>query len=89
MVATLQVFYRDTQHLYGIVTTIWMYCTPILYPIEVIPIGLQPLFKANPMYIFIDFMRQITLSGVVPSLESFMFCALWALGMFVIGALYL
>ena len=86
IVSALHVFFRDTQHIYGLLMTIWMYATPILYPIDIIPVNIQPLFKANPLYIFIDFLRQITLNSSMPSAMSFLYCALWAAGMFIFGA---
>lgn len=79
------VFFRDTEHLYGVILTIWMYATPILYPIDIIPAAFLPVFRANPIYIFIDFLRQITLYSSVPTPESFLYCALWGIGMFIIG----
>ncbi|AQR97839.1 ABC transporter permease [Clostridium saccharoperbutylacetonicum] len=86
IVSALQVFFRDTQHLYGIFLTIWMYSTPILYPIDIVPTEILPIFKANPLYIFIDFLRQITLNGVVPNITSFIYCVLWGIGTFIVGA---
>lgn len=86
VLAALYVFFRDTQHIYGLFLTIWMYATPILYPIDIIPENIQPLFKANPLYIFIDFLRQITLNSTVPGAISFLYCALWAVGMFILGS---
>lgn len=88
ILSTLQVFFRDTQHLYSVITTIWMYATPILYPIETITSpALLAVFKINPMYVFVDFLRQITLYSSVPPVESFLSCALWAVGMFIIGGI--
>lgn len=87
ILATLQVFMRDVQHLYGVIITIWMYSTPILYPIDVIPAKFQLIFRANPLYIFIDFLRQITLYSSIPTYRSFLYCALWGICIFVIGAI--
>lgn len=86
IVATLQVFFRDTAHLYSVIITIWMYATPILYPINIIPDSLLPVFKANPLFMFIDFFRKITLYTQIPTTESFVFCMLWGLGTFILGA---
>jgi ABC-type polysaccharide/polyol phosphate export permease len=85
IVSTLQVFFRDTQHLYSVILTIWMYSTPILYPIDIIPKNLQPIFAANPHYIFISFLRQIALDRVVPATESFLLCAAWSIVAFILG----
>lgn len=88
IVATLQVFFRDTQHLYGVLLTIWMYATPILYPLtsDVIPESIIPLFKINPLYIFIDFLRQITLYQQIPEFSAFVYSALWAVSVFILGS---
>lgn len=86
IVAVLQVFFRDTQHLYGVITTIWMYATPVMYPLDIIPEKLVPLFKINPMYIYIDFLRQLTLYNTWPSFESFIMCMIWGGLVFFIGS---
>ena len=86
ILSALQVFMRDIQHLYGVIVTIWMYSTPILYPINVVPEAFLPYFKANPMYIFIDFFRLITLYSRIPNYQSFILCAIWGVSMFVVGA---
>lgn len=85
ILSSLQVFFRDTQHLYGVFLTIWMYSTPILYPIEIIPEKLLPIFKINPLYVFIDFLRTIALNGQIPTIQSFVSCLTWGLGVFVLG----
>lgn len=88
ILSALQVFMRDVQHLYSVVITIWMYSTPILYPIDILPKAFLPIFKANPLYIFIDFFRQITLNASIPNVSSFIYCASWGIGIFVIGAIF-
>ncbi len=87
ILSALQVFMRDVQHLYSVLIIIWMYSTPILYPIDVIPVEFLPLFKANPLYLFIDFLRQITLYSTIPNFQSFIICALWGIVVFIIGAI--
>ena len=85
IVSTLQVFFRDTAHLFGVILMIWMYATPIMYPVEIISENILPIYKLNPMYIFIDFLRKITLDGIVPDPINFVSCALWGTGMFLFG----
>ena len=87
ILSTLQVFMRDIQHLYSVLILIWMYSTPILYPIDIIPNEFIMIFKMNPLYIFIDFFRQITLNTTIPDLHSFTSCAFWGIGTFVVGSI--
>ncbi len=88
ILSALFVFFRDTLHLYSVFLTIWMYSTPILYPIDALPQNLIPLFSCNPLYQFIDFFREITMYASVPTAESFLLCAVWAVGTFFAGACF-
>lgn len=87
ILACLQVFMRDVQYLYGILLTIWMYATPILYTLtdDVIPAAAIPVMKSNPLYIFIEFFRQLTLYQSIPSAWDFGKCAIAAGVAFVCG----
>lgn len=87
ILAAVQVFMRDIQYLYGILLTAWMYATPILYPLteDVIPEVFIPLMKQNPLYVFINFFRQLTLYSEIPAVPDFLYCAAWGIGMLVLG----
>lgn len=74
ILSTLAVFFRDMLYIYGVVTTLWMYLTPIIYPISIVPENIQPVLKMNPLYIFIRFGRQIILHNTVPSLQHWIAC---------------
>jgi len=37
LLATMNVFYRDTQHIWSIVLQMWFFLTPIFYPITAMP----------------------------------------------------
>jgi lipopolysaccharide transport system permease protein len=43
MLATANVFYRDTQHILEIVLQAWFFLTPIFYPIDILPKSQQLL----------------------------------------------
>ena len=60
-------FLRDLTHLYGIITMVWMYLTPLFYPIEIIPPSIRPLWNLNPMYLFIDMARNFVYDQTFPS----------------------
>lgn len=86
ILSALFVFFRDTQHLYGVLLTVWMYATPIMYPIDILPENIQTLMVYNPIYSFINFIRQLTLYNTIPQVSSFAVCALWGIGLFLTGA---
>ena len=85
IVAALFVFFRDTSNLYNVLLTIWMYATPIIYPIDVLPAWALPVVRVNPLYVFIDFFRNLTMYAVLPDLRSFLLCAAWGCGTFLVG----
>lgn len=74
ILSTISVFMRDMFYIYGIITTIWTYFTPIMYSITNFSEKWQPFFKLNPLFHYIDFARTIILYGQMPSLESFVLC---------------
>ncbi|MEM9801611.1 MAG: ABC transporter permease, partial [Planctomycetota bacterium] len=65
--ATLNVYWRDTYHLIGVLTTVWMFATPIFYPASLVkPTPFWWLLPINPMHWFIEMFRQVTLFGEWP-----------------------
>ena len=86
LLSTSMVFFRDTQFLWGIVSMIWMYCTPIFYPITIIPENLLPFFKLNPLYQFITFARTSIISGISPELSAYFACAAPAVLALLLGS---
>ncbi len=85
VLATLNVFFRDTGHLYGVFVTAWMYLTPIIYPIDILPDWMLNIVKLNPMYYYVDYFRQVMIYGVVPDLRQNLICATFAGLMLVVG----
>jgi ABC-2 type transport system permease protein len=85
LLASMMVFFRDTQFLYSIVLTIWTYLTPIFYPESILPPIMMSVMKFNPMYHFIRFIRFIILNGGIPDPKAWVYCALFAIISFSIG----
>lgn len=85
LLSSTTVYFRDMQHLWGVITTGWMYLTPIFWPSSMIPSDFQWLVAINPMYHFIDFFRNILINGVVPPVSSFVICFGWAIAAVALG----
>lgn len=58
---------RDLPHLYGVFTRLWMYATPIFYPINIIPDSFRFVWELNPLYIFTEMFRNVVLDAQMPS----------------------
>jgi ABC-2 type transport system permease protein len=88
VLATLMTLFRDTQFLWSIVLLIWMYATPIFYPVSIIPAKYAFIYMLNPLYHFISAARTILLSGVAPSLQSYLILICISFGSFALGWLF-
>lgn len=57
----LMVIFRDTKNLLGFIMQIWMFVSPIMYPITIAPESSRYLFYLNPLTGIIDAFRWIFL----------------------------
>lgn len=87
ILSTVAVFLRDMFYIYGIVLTIWQYFTPLFYSITMLPSNLQSLFKLNPLYLFIDSVREIVLYSRMPSVTTLFMCGIIAVLSTIIGSI--
>jgi hypothetical protein len=87
MLSSAMVFFRDTQFLWGIISMIWMYATPIFYPESILPDNMKWIHHMNPLYYFVKFSRIAIIDGVSPEPRMYAICLGCALGSFIIGAL--
>lgn len=84
--STSMVFFKDTQFIWNVLSTVWLYATPIFYTENIItsPILLKA-FHCNPMYQFIYFVRSILIDGVSPSPQHYLYCILLSVVPFILG----
>ncbi len=47
--AAVTVYFRDMEHILGIAVMAWQFLSPIMYPPDIVPERLQPIFNLNPM----------------------------------------
>lgn len=73
LLSSSMVFFRDTQFLWGILSMLWMYMTPLFYPESIIPARFLRLYHMNPLYQFIYFMRTIIIDGQAPGPYTFLY----------------
>lgn len=87
LLSCVSVFLRDMIYIYGIIITIWNYFTPIFYSLEILPQGLQTIFKFNPLYQFINSAREILLFGNCPSIATLLILGLIGVVTLLIGSI--
>lgn len=79
-------FFRDVQFLWGILSMLWMYLTPLFYPVSIVPEDFRRIILHNPLYVFVTAVRDIVMEGVTPRPAVFAQCTLAALIMLAAGS---
>lgn len=87
ILSAAMVFFRDTQFLWGVFSMLWMYATPIFYPESIIGEQYVLLFKCNPLYHIIRFIRIVLINGVSPEPKAYALCLIASLVPLMIGAI--
>ncbi|MBD2059292.1 ABC transporter permease [Oculatella sp. FACHB-28] len=81
LVAAINVTFRDTQHILGVLLNLVFYLTPIFYDTDTIPAQYLQTFHLNPMTYLIEAYRTVLLEGALPGLLPLLFLALMSLGL--------
>ena len=74
LLSSMAVFFRDLQHLYGVALTAWMFFTPIMYPVSILPERVFHLMHLNPLFHYVSYFRALALDGTVPGLWENVIC---------------
>ncbi|MBI4319106.1 MAG: ABC transporter permease [Chloroflexi bacterium] len=85
IVAAANVFYRDVRFVVPLATMLWMYATPVIYPVSIVPEGYRSIYLLNPMAGFVDAYRNVLLKQQWPDLGSLASAAATSLFILAIG----
>lgn len=59
LLSSLNLFYRDIQYLANLLLMLWMYISPIVYPLSMVPAKYQPIYCLNPLVGIIEAYRAV------------------------------
>ena len=85
LVASLGVFVRDTPQAAALLLQAWMFLTPIIYPLSIVPEQYRVFINLNPFTPLVENYRRIMLEGAPPDANGLLFFALFALVLFFGG----
>lgn len=88
LTSALMVFYRDFRFVVPLGVQLWMYASPIIYPMNLIPEKLMPVYLLNPMAGLIDAYRRVLLFGQNPDPYALGVSLVISLALFIFGYLY-
>lgn len=70
IVSGATVYFRDLEHIMGILVMLWQFLTPVMYSVEQVPEEIRNVFMINPMTPIIICYRDILYSKQVPQLQN-------------------
>ncbi len=85
LLSTLAVYLRDVRQVVGLMLTLWMFLTPIVYPASLVPARFQWVLDLNPMTAIVDAYRAALLDDRMPALIPLVVFAGIAFAVFVSG----
>ena len=85
LVSALASKYRDLTHLMGFGVQLWMYATPVVYPISQVPTEWRSLYMLNPMASVVELFRLAFLGQSSLILEEIALSCFATIGILFLG----
>ena len=70
LLCAIQVRYRDIGMALPLLLQVWMFATPVVYPLTLVPQRWQALYSLNPMVGIVESFRRVILQGVPPDFHA-------------------
>ena len=87
-ITSLNVTYRDVQHMLPYVIQTLMYLSPVAYPVAEVPEAFQDLYALNPLVGYLQFSRWLLLDQDIGSLSSYLISLSAVMAVFIGGLFY-
>lgn len=85
IISACSVFFIDIVEIYSVILMPWMYFTPIIYPVDIVPPKYLPFLKLNPMYYLVECFRLPIYMGQLPGPQLILGAVLVSVGALLIG----
>lgn len=85
LLAAGAIFFYDIIEGYKLLLLPWMWLTPIIYPIDIIPSYYVPIIKLNPMFYFVECFRAPLYNGSLPDWDILLWAVALSGLLFVLG----
>lgn len=83
--SVLNVRFKDTQFIWGIILTAGFFLTPIFYKMDMLPEKIQAVLIFNPMVQILNIARDLALYNKLPTIESIAIAVVMVSIIFAIG----
>lgn len=78
LLSAINVFFRDIRFVIPLLVQVWMFASPVVYPVSAVPERFRSLYMLNPMAGVLDSFRTVLLKGEPPHLPYLLPAALVA-----------
>ena len=85
ILSAITVKFRDIMHLYSVFVTAFMYLTPVIYPMSILPDWLSPIVMLNPITNILQMFRSVMLYNSLPTLGSLVTASVESVVMLALG----
>lgn len=85
LASAVTVYFRDLEHILGIIMMAWMYLTPIIYTPNMVPDSFRMYFDLNPMTHIVTAYRDILYYGRMPEFSTLISSVVFGIVFLVIG----
>ena len=85
IVSAAAVYFRDLEYILGILQMLWMYLTPVIYSVDMIPEKYRPVFALNPMTPIIVAYRDILYNKQIPQMDTLVQCVVVGILVLIAG----
>ena len=86
LLSSLFVYFRDLNQIWEVLITVLFFCSPIIYPLTIVPAYLMPYYRLNPVTQFIAIYRDVMVAGDLPSLFSIVVVIGFAIAAYLVGS---
>lgn len=86
--SALNVFARDIRLGVPMLVQLWLYLTPVMYPLDTVPDSLRGVYLANPMTGVIESFRRVLIEAQAPDVSVLMPAVVGSLLALVVGTWY-
>jgi lipopolysaccharide transport system permease protein len=85
IIATLNVYYRDVQHIVTVLLSLLFYMTPVFYRPQQVTEKFQLMYAYNPLVCLIDGYRAVFFYGRLPEPRALLVATLASLALWLVG----
>jgi len=86
--ATVHVWFRDTQYMLRVALQLLFYMTPVFYEVSQIPAQYQPIYAVNPLVWLVDGYRDVLIGGHWPSPRALGILAAMSAALLAAGVMF-